>query len=172
MTEKYDPNAALKFAEAQVGTKAYNDMCQKFVENAYGRSGVYSSAKAAYNDAAKKGTLQTGTLPPAGAAVYFQGNKKYGHVAISAGNGYMISSGIGGKVQKVKINDLSKMWGAKGSYLGWSDPSGSLKGGSPFAASAPSSPGAPSSSSVGANPNASRQFRPTIAAPVRTTQVF
>jgi hypothetical protein len=136
MTNQMDPNAAVNWANSQIGKNDYDHYCERFFENAYGKTGNYASARDYYNSAAKSNTLQTGTIPPAGAAVFFRGNPQFGHIALSAGNGYVISSGIGGKVEKVKISDMGKLWGAEGAYTGWADPVGGLKGTGKYVASA------------------------------------
>lgn len=118
----YDVAGALKFAEEHVGTNAYDHMCEKSVENAYGKTGVFPSARDAYLTASHSGSLRNDPVPPAGAMVYLKGNKTYGHVALSAGDGYIYSSGIGGKYEKVKLSDMPKQWGPEGAYLGYSMP--------------------------------------------------
>lgn len=58
--------------------------------------------------------------PPAATTVYWEIGRN-GHVAPSAGDGYVWSTDIlrTGKIDKVKIGYISRHWGAK--YLGWSD---------------------------------------------------
>ena len=156
---------AIAFAEKNLGSTDYDvydaqgkhhGYCEKFFEHAYGKSGLYGSARDNYTASVKNKSVQNGTLPPAGAAVYFSGNPKYGHVTLSAGNGYVYSNSIGGKVAKIKISDLSKKWGSEGKYLGWSDPmKAGLKGG---AAWSPTTSGSSVGASSGTTSTASRQF--------------
>lgn len=58
--------------------------------------------------------------PPAATTVYWDIGRN-GHVAPSAGDGYVWSTDIlrTGKIDKVKISYINQHWGAK--YLGWSD---------------------------------------------------
>jgi hypothetical protein len=118
-----DANAAVKRAQKWVGTNRRSEMCAQFSQEGLlnGKSGNYDDAREWYNDAAKRNWVKTGA-PPAGVPVFYAGNaeKKHGHVAISAGGGYVYSTDAqGNKVGKVKYNEL---WGGTGSgqYLGWS----------------------------------------------------
>jgi hypothetical protein len=112
-------NRALEAYAHQAGTHWNSQYCQQALEEAYGRNVPnYKSAKAAYEAQNKAGNVQIG-VPPAGAAVYYQGNAANGHVALSAGNGYVWSTDANGdKVGKVKYDQL---WGGTGSgkYLGY-----------------------------------------------------
>jgi len=126
----YDVDAAMKFAAGFEGKAAYDQMCERFIENAYGTQHNYGSAKANYTNAEKLGLLRNDATPPGGAIVYLQGNEKHGHAAISAGNGYIYSTGINGKVERVKLSDMTKTWGPKGAYLGYAMPSKELFAGS------------------------------------------
>ena len=90
---------------------------------------VYDSATDYYNWANKQKSIQT-SAPPAGVPVFYAGStkNKYGHVAVSAGGGYVYSTDVDGKVAKVPYN---KLWGGKGSgtYLGWTGAIQSTRGG-------------------------------------------
>jgi hypothetical protein len=112
-------NRALEAYAHAAGTHWNSRYCEKAVEDAYGREiPNYASAKDAYEAQQKAGNVQIG-VPPAGAAVYYQGNANYGHVALSAGNGYVWSTDANGdKVGKVRYDQL---WGGTGSgkYLGY-----------------------------------------------------
>ena len=159
---------AVAFAEKNLGSTDYDvydaqgkhhGYCEKFFENAYGKSGVYGSAKQNYTSAVKNKSIQSGTLPPAGAAVYFSGNPQNGHVTLSAGNGYVYSNSINGKVSKLKISDLSKKWGAEGKYLGWSDPmKAGLKGGASWSPTSGSSSSGAAGAAGATSGVVSRQF--------------
>lgn len=74
------------------------------------------TANEAWSRAAQK--VSTGN-PPAGAPVYWAGGK-YGHIAVSIGNGYVRSTDwpSKGRVGTVKITTLTSQWGLK--YRGWS----------------------------------------------------
>jgi hypothetical protein len=117
--ETLDPSNAVAFAEKHGGHYDYDGYCSRFTENALtGHGGVYDSAKDWYNASVKNKVVNTTKLPPAGAAVFYQGDPENGHVAVSAGGGYVWSTGVKGKVQKVRYDQL---WGGNGSgtYLGW-----------------------------------------------------
>jgi len=110
-------------------------LCQTFGESSIlGHTGVYNTAKE-YNDWAKKqgsSHYNTDTPPPAGVPVFYAGNAdtQQGHVAVSAGGGYVYSTDANGdRVGKVRYDQL---WGGKGSgkYLGWSDAIQGKRGGS------------------------------------------
>lgn len=105
--------------------------CQQFAEESItGSGGLYGSAREFY-DWSKKGKYLQTSAPPAGVPVFYQGSSKnnYGHVAVSAGGGYVYSTDANGnKVGKVPYN---KLWGGTGSgtYLGWSPAVKTKKGG-------------------------------------------
>ena len=118
-----DPNAALKGAQKWMGTNHRSKMCAQFSQEGLlnGKSGNYDNAKQWYEDASKRKWVKT-SAPPAGVPVFYSGNAdtKLGHVAISAGGGYVYSTDAqGDKVGKVRYD---KLWGGTGSgqYLGWS----------------------------------------------------
>jgi hypothetical protein len=117
-----DPNSALARTQKWMGTNHDSTMCAQFVQEDLlnGRSGNYDDAKQWYNDASKKKWVRT-SAPPAGVPVFYAGGKTgHGHVAISAGNGYVYSTDAqGNKVGKVRYDQV---WGGKGSgqFLGWS----------------------------------------------------
>jgi hypothetical protein len=87
---------AASWALAQMGSRDYYMLCQKFIENAYGTGGQFGSAKAA------SGALNWGTDEGAadvGDLVFFKpdpSNGNYGHVGIYVGNGEMVSATNGG----------------------------------------------------------------------------
>jgi len=98
-----------------VGSQAFNEFCQKFVEQAtLGHSGVYPSAIAAWNaqqDKARPGLngINTGDL------VYFapdQSNGNFGHTGIYTGNGNFVSATDNG-VKQLGIGDWMKSTGQR-----------------------------------------------------------
>lgn len=105
---------AVAWARAQLGATGWNNLCERFVEQAYGTSGRYASAYAHYQDALRRGVVRTTGTPPAGAIVFFDRaavNGNYGHVMISEGNGNYITSAT-------TVRRVSLSWpGAR--YLGW-----------------------------------------------------
>jgi cell wall-associated NlpC family hydrolase len=83
---------AAAWALSNLGSQAYRDLCQRFIEQAYGTSGRYRSAAAASNALMK-------TADPAeadvGDLVFFRpdaSNGGAGHVGIYLGNGEMVSA--------------------------------------------------------------------------------
>ncbi|MBR5427749.1 MAG: hypothetical protein IK118_05325 [Clostridia bacterium] len=109
----------LAFADSYVGSSVWHGRCQGFVARCYyagtGRLVSRASAKQARIDFMRSGTA--GDLcPPAGAAVYFNGDgsmgRLYGHVALSAGGGWMYDPV--GTIVKRKLSA-----GMHNGYLGW-----------------------------------------------------
>ena len=110
----------VKRAMGMVGSKAFENKCQAFVERSAGVNDPAGSAKEAYNRALSSKSINTDINAPAGAQLFFTGNPKWGHTAVSVGGGYMVSTGVNGSAQRLKISDLEKSWGARGKYLGYS----------------------------------------------------
>ena len=83
---------AAAWALNQIGRRDYINLCQRFIENAYGTSGRYATAAAAGN------ALNMSTDPmtaDVGDLVFFRpdaSNGGAGHVGINIGNGQMVSS--------------------------------------------------------------------------------
>ncbi len=109
----------LAFAASYVGSSVWHGRCQGFVARCCyagtGRLVSRASAKQARYDFMRAGTA--GDLcPPAGAALYFNGDgsmgRLYGHVALSAGGGWMYDPV--GTVVKRKLSA-----GLHNGYLGW-----------------------------------------------------
>lgn len=120
-TSGLDANKAVSRAAQFLGEAHKSTYCDQYVEESIlGHGGVYDDAKQFYNNAASKNWIKT-SAPPAGVPVFYAGNaeKGHGHVAVSAGGGYVYSTDAqGNRVGKVKYNEL---WGGTGSgkYLGW-----------------------------------------------------
>lgn len=98
--------------------KDWTNRCQEFTRRALGVGGGAPSAIAAWRAVAKRDRHPSRT-PPAGVPVYWSGGK-YGHAALSAGDGYVYSTDIKrrGKVDKVPLALIEQRW--KGyRYLGW-----------------------------------------------------
>jgi hypothetical protein len=81
-----------QWALNQLGAQNYYNLCERFIENAYGTSGQYRSAAAA------SGSLMSNTDmadADVGDLVFFRpdaSNGNYGHVGIYVGNGEMVSA--------------------------------------------------------------------------------
>lgn len=108
-----------------------HEMCDQYAEESVlGHGGVYNDATQYRNWAAKNNAIKT-TAPPAGVPVFYAGNASsgHGHVAISAGGGYVYSTDAqGNRVGKVRYD---KLWGGTGSgqYLGWTSAIQGTRGG-------------------------------------------
>lgn len=117
-----DCQNAIRWALAQTdGPAVWYRRCLNFVAQAYGysKSGVETAALYwATSPARIVGDLN----PPAGALVFWDTGQPEGHVALSAGNGVVISNDIGGvgTITAVRLVDLTERWNA--TYLGWSPP--------------------------------------------------
>lgn len=76
---------------------AYPGLCELFVERAYGTSGRYASAIAAYRALRASGQIHTASTGiPAGALVFSENpawDSGYGHVMLSRGDGTFVSGG-------------------------------------------------------------------------------
>jgi hypothetical protein len=92
--------------------------CLKYVRTCFGISGKYPSAISAWNNA-KHRHGPSSAVPP-GVPVFFRGGR-YGHVAISVGNGKCRSTDYPrrGVVSEVAISTLAKNWNYP--YLGWTE---------------------------------------------------
>ncbi|NHC46736.1 SGNH/GDSL hydrolase family protein [Motilibacter aurantiacus] len=115
---------AIQWALAQQdGPAQWYRRCLNFVAHAYGWS--YSGAPAPHHartfwqvsDHKHPGDLN----PPAGALVFWNGGSA-GHVALSAGNGMVISNDVrgAGTIALVPMSAITDGWNSP--YLGWTDP--------------------------------------------------
>jgi len=112
-----DASRAIAWAEAQLGSQAWDLHCELFVENAYGTSNRYLTAQDSYY------ALHTSDswTPDIGALVWFApnaGNQWDGHVGIYIGQGNFISATTGG----VAINSLAYWNRYVAPYEGWGNP--------------------------------------------------
>lgn len=107
---------AITWAHNMLGNTSYSNLCERFVENAFGTTGRYSSAKINLENKSKAGQLHSGdTNVPAGALAFFRSswqNGYYGHVMLSIGGGQFISSG-----KTVHITGIDTA--IFGPYAGW-----------------------------------------------------
>jgi hypothetical protein len=109
---------AVSWARSQLGAmfqpdgKFWNGRCDRFVANAYGKANSgYLTAYSHWLDLQSRGLAHPGdhNIPLGGLAFYW--NTSAGHVMISEGNGYFISTG-----PRVYETPLSSGFGT---YLGW-----------------------------------------------------
>ncbi|MET7667369.1 peptidase inhibitor family I36 protein [Micromonospora luteifusca] len=108
-----DPDAAdaVAFAKARLGHTDWNNECELFVERAYGTSGQFATARTHYLWQRDNGRIHTGSVPPAGTAVFFTSTTSAGHVMLSIGGNSAISTGPT-VYQTSTFRDRSD-------YLGW-----------------------------------------------------
>jgi hypothetical protein len=86
--------AAISWFYNRLGSTAYEGRCELAVENAFGTSGRYATARANWNAREKRYPY---TAAPRGALVFYNTSAS-GHVAISLGNGRVISTSAGGRI--------------------------------------------------------------------------
>ena len=114
---------AIEWAKSQVGSTAWNGLCELMVEQAFGTRGRYGSALANANAKIASGQMHSGdTNVPAGALAFFGAanvNGGYGHVMISIGNGQFVSNGYtwNGRVYGARITTIGSV--GAGPYIGW-----------------------------------------------------
>lgn len=124
-------------AKAMMADDCEVNSCLRFVRQLYGHDGVkrvpahnfspadflVPFAAEAWENAKKKHKPRAGSspkAPPVGVPVWWTGGAS-GHVAISAGGGYVISTDYPRKTQvnKVAIKDLTAAWSKR--YRGWTE---------------------------------------------------
>lgn len=107
---------SIAWYNARMGSTAYQGLCEKAAENSYGKTGIWASAKAGWNDAVARGAAHRGDLnPPKGALVYWDLAAPYGHVGVSKGGGYFVATSVGGAIGTARMPYFSN-------YLGWAWP--------------------------------------------------
>lgn len=110
------PKSALSWAKAQ--DKFQSGMCLKFVRTCYKVGPKYATAAIAWSKTRYRHT----SVPPKGVPVWWTGGSRgFGHVAVSDGNGYVISTDTGGKgrVGRTSIKHITNTWGQ--TYRGWTE---------------------------------------------------
>jgi hypothetical protein len=112
-------SAALNYARLQHVSRRRNwtALCLMFVRECFNAPAGVPSAEAAYNMSKYR---HTSWPPPAGVPVYWT-NGRFGHVVLSAGDGWCWSTDFArtGYVDKVRINAITNGWGQR--YRGWSE---------------------------------------------------
>ena len=107
---------AIAWYAARNGSTAYQGYCEMAAENSYGKTAIWASAKADWNDAVARGVAHRGDLnPPKGALVFWDLAAPYGHVGVARGDGYFWATSVNGKIGLAKLPYFS-------SYLGWAWP--------------------------------------------------
>lgn len=110
---------AVAWGNSMMGSTAYNGWCERFVENAYGTSGKYASALAAFNALKAAGTMKyTTTNIPAGSLVFSRNDWDggYGHVMIARGDGTFINPASTVRVSNNPAGGTTNQY----RFLGWS----------------------------------------------------
>lgn len=132
-----DAASAMAWAQQEESspTQDWYEKCQTFVREALGfTSGTASTAIDAWNKTPSGDQHPGDRNPPQGVPVYWSGGSAGdGHVALSAGGGYVYSTDIGGRgtVSLVPLMAIEQQWGL--TYKGWADQeagTGKLYGGS------------------------------------------
>jgi hypothetical protein len=110
--------AAITWYHSRIGSTAYDSpqrLCEKAAENAFGRDLVYNTAA---DDWRAVGSPRNGVgTAPRGTLVFYQ-TSTAGHVALSLGNGQVISSSSKNSPHAIGISPISG-WFAPG--LGWAN---------------------------------------------------
>lgn len=100
---------------------AYYGMCDHLVGLAYGRSASGHYDAISHWKSTPSKYRHSSKAIPAGGLAFFSGGS-HGHVAISTGDGRLISNDIHGKgtYTYTTISEIQSKWGDK--YLGWTNP--------------------------------------------------
>jgi hypothetical protein len=105
-----DSERAIQWLYNHMGSTAYEEECELAVENSFGTSGQYATA---YADWQHRAQHPGSSAAPRGTLVFYQTSAS-GHVAISLGNGTVLStSASGGKI------GISPITGWFSPLLGW-----------------------------------------------------
>ncbi|MFK4089877.1 CHAP domain-containing protein [Kribbella sp. NPDC020789] len=107
---------AIAWYAARNGSTAYQGYCEMAAENSYGKTAIWESAKADWNDAVARGAAHPGDLnPPKGALVFWDLAAPYGHVGVARGDGYFWATSVNSQIGLAKLPYFNK-------YLGWAYP--------------------------------------------------
>lgn len=120
-------DAAVAWADQQLGAvytrenayaRWWSGYCEAFVERAYRGRFRYWSAASDYRAEQGLRRVREG-VPPRGALVFYQ-DGRYGHVALSVGGGWVIST-VGTDADRLPVLRVSYEW-FNARYLGWAMP--------------------------------------------------
>lgn len=107
---------AVRWFRAHNRDSAYENFCERAVENAWGTTGVWPSASDHWRGAIAAGKAHPADPnPPMGAFVYWRTSRD-GHVGIADGHGGFFSSNVSGAIGH---GDTLRYFPH---YLGWSNP--------------------------------------------------
>jgi hypothetical protein len=96
--------------------------CLQWVRSSFDVGSLYPDANTAWRNANRKHRTEYGVHCPRGVPIWWTGGSHgYGHVALSLGDGWCLSTDAGGsgKVAKVRISDLTRRWGLN--FQGWTE---------------------------------------------------
>ena len=112
--------AAINWASGRIGDEGWYALCQKFVRMALGAGPGFPSAITAWQGARYRHGISNPNQVPAGVPVYWGGGQ-YGHVALSTGNGRLISTDYpkSGRIGTGTISALTSAWHKP--LLGWTE---------------------------------------------------
>ena len=111
---------AISWARSRLGRQEWNNLCERFVEEAYGARNVFPTAADAGRALATHRGRDAWQNAPVGAPLYFVAdatNGYNGHAGIYLGNGRMISATPNG-VQEERLD--TPYYAER--FLGWADP--------------------------------------------------
>lgn len=98
---------AIQQFESQIGTTRYEGYCERAVENAFGAQGHYASAIQDWHSQDQHTDFRNA---PRGAMVFYNTSSN-GHVALSLGDGRVVSSSAHGRVGIVPIDHFQNPLG-------------------------------------------------------------
>jgi hypothetical protein len=96
--------------------------CLQWVRSTFSVAPLYASASDAWREAKRKHPTNSGKHCPRNVPVWWTGGSQgFGHVALSVGNGFCLSTDAGGagKCAKVEIDELTRRWGLD--FKGWTE---------------------------------------------------
>jgi cell wall-associated NlpC family hydrolase len=108
---------AVGWAKSMVGRTEWANLCERFVEEAYGTKGVFPDAAAAGQQLVTHRGASSLRTAPVGALLYFRAdetNNGYGHAGIYLGNGEMISA----RPDSVKVERVDSPYNRE-RFVGW-----------------------------------------------------
>jgi hypothetical protein len=85
---------AIRWFKHRIGSTSYEGRCELAVETAFGTSGQYVTARANWNARRKHYPYSEA---PRGALVFYNTSRS-GHVALSLGDGRVLSTSVGGRI--------------------------------------------------------------------------
>ena len=107
---------AIAWYSSRNGSTAFQGYCEMAAENSFGKTSVWASATADWNDAVSRGAAHPGDLnPPKGALVFWDLAAPYGHVGVARGDGYFWATSVNGAIGLAKLPYYSN-------YRGWAWP--------------------------------------------------